>query len=134
MSLLARAYRVWFLGLLLGILLQVVMPADPVEASGVWTQEDVSYQLLYSTLHVLDWKQTRSIARHPQSFYETNPILGTYPSVKAVDTYFLATAIGHILVAHFLPPDQRRIWQRTWIGIERNYVDSNLKIGITVSF
>jgi hypothetical protein len=98
------------------------------------TPEDKSHLALYATLHLLDWKQTRSIAKNPGAYYETNTLLGEHPSVGKVDTYFLSTLAGQIAVTYLLPPKARRIWQLTWINIEKGYVEDNLKIGLVVRF
>ena len=49
-------------------------------------------------LHAIDWLQTRWISAHgaERGIYETNVFLGIAPSLKRVDGYFLATAIGLI--------------------------------------
>ena len=56
-------------------------------------------QQAYNTaLMVADWGQTRHIAENPD-YYETNKILGKYPTREAVDLYFL-TLIGSYHLIH----------------------------------
>ena len=98
------------------------------------TPEDKSHLALYTTLHLMDWKQTRMIAKNPGAYYETNTILGEHPSVGKVDAYFLTTLAGQIAATYLLPPKARRIWQMTWISIEKGYVEDNLNIGLVVRF
>ena len=98
-----------------------------------WTEADTRRQLVYTTLHVIDWGQTRYIATHDK-FYETNPILGKYPSTQDVDGYFAATLAGHTLVSYLLPPKYRKWWQIIWIGAEFKTVAGNYSAGISVHF
>jgi len=88
----------------------------------------------YWTLHIMDWGQTLEIARHPEKYYELNPILGRHPGVGKVNTYFLITGIGHTLISAALPKKYRRIWQWFTIGIESSVVLHNFRIGLKVRF
>ena len=99
-----------------------------------WTATDTAFQLAYTTLHVVDWGQTLDIAKNPDKWHETNPILGKHPSIGRVNTYFITTLIGHTFISYILPKNYRRIWQCVWIGIEGGYVAHNYHMGIRVNF
>ena len=98
-----------------------------------WTKADTQRQLIYSTLHVIDWGQTRYIATH-DDYYETNLFLGKQPSMQEVDTYFAATLAGLALVSYLLPPDWRKIWQVVWIGARFKTVADNYSLGVNIHF
>jgi hypothetical protein len=76
---------------------------------------------------LVDWAQSRNP-------YETNPILGKYPSKTEVDVYFAAATLGHYLVSRALPPDYRKVWQYVWIGVQVGYVTHNYQIGLRIRF
>lgn len=83
-----------------------------------WTKKNTIYQLIYTALHIVDWMQTRFVAKNPERFYELNPLLGKHPSISNVNIYFILTLIGHIVISYTLPSKYRRWWQIVWIGFE----------------
>lgn len=125
------------------VLLGLVVTSCPARAEGLnlpestwakdWTREDTNRQAVVTALLVVDWGQTRYIAKHPE-FHETNPLLGEHPSIGQVNNYFVASILAHATVSMILPPDWRKGWQYIWIGIEADTVDRNRHIGIKVSF
>ena len=52
---------------------------------------------------ILDWLQTRAIAKNPSLFYEMNPILGKHPTIGRVNVYFAACILGYLGMALTLP-------------------------------
>jgi hypothetical protein len=82
----------------------------------------------------IDWGQTRYIAKNPQSFHETNPILGRHPSVGRVDAYFAGAIIGTALLADALPSKWRGPFLAGVVVVELHYVNRNAALGIRVSF
>ena len=115
------------------VLLFICLMVIPVNASD-WNKTDTAFQIVYTTLHFIDWWQTLDIARNPDKWSETNPILGDHPSVGRVNAYFTLTLIGHTAISYILPKDYRRIWQVVWIGIEAGYVVHNYRAGIRIRF
>ncbi len=97
-----------------------------------WTKADTQRQLVYTTLHVIDWGQTRDVVFH--KYPERNILLGKHPSIQQVDIYFASTLAGHILVSYLLPPKYRKYWQSFWIGAELKTVVNNYSVGINVHF
>lgn len=102
-------------------------------AGDMWTKKDTTYQAVCLTLKAVDWLQTKEIARNP-NYYETNPVLGKYPSQNEVDIYFLSTAIIHTGIAYYLPKEYRRIWQCIFIGIQAGHVSHNINTGVKIHF
>ena len=98
-----------------------------------WTSRDTAYQGTAITLLAVDWLQTKEIARNPE-YHETNPILGRNPKQSEVDLYFAGCAIGHTLVAYYLPQKYRRWWQYVWIGVQSGYVCQNIIMGVRIAF
>ena len=102
--------------------------------AGDWTTADTVRQGVFTGLTVIDWAQTRYIAKHPVEFGETNGILGKEPSVGKVNNYFATAIIGHAAISYILPPAWREGWQYVWIGIEGQKTYHNYSIGIKLSF
>lgn len=50
--------------------------------------------------HIGDYLQTRMIAKHPERWFEINPIIGRRPTQTRVALYFIATAV--LLIALIL--------------------------------
>jgi len=118
-------------------------PAFAYEFAENWTWKDTAYQSAAITLKVIDWGQTRHIAKNPDQWYEMNPMLPRNPSVDQVDAYFAAGIIIETAVALALPPkanvfgydiNPRRIWQMGWIGISGGCVLYNASVGIRIDF
>ncbi len=115
------------------ILTLFILLSFPTSVQADWTKTDTHRQLIYSTLHIIDWGQTRYIATHDQ-YYERNYFLGKYPSIQDVDIYFASMLAGHTLVSYLLPPDWRKVWQYVWIGVRFKTVADNYSIGISIHF
>lgn len=123
-------------------LLLLAALAPPCHADD-WTREDTYRQAALTALLVVDWGQTRWIAKHngmtepdqyPQNAGETNCVLGRYPSIGKVNNYFAASIVGHAAIAYMLPRGWREGWQYVWIGAEANQVNRNRAIGIKIDF
>ena len=94
-----------------------------------WEKKDTYKEAAYLTVHTMDWLQTRYIAKS-DDFYELNPILGKYPSIGKVNTYFLITGIGHALVSYILPQKIRNFWQAITFILESGTVLRNIYMGV----
>lgn len=101
-----------------------------------WTRADTYRESAYMTLHTIDWLQTRSVAKAgwPDGRCESNPVLGNKPSVQKLDAHFAITSIGHIWIAHLLPPDWRQAWQYLAIGDSGAAVLNNHFLGVRIKF
>lgn len=99
-----------------------------------WSHEDTYRQSALTFLLVADWAQTRTTAKTPSKFAETNKLLGEHPSVGQVNNYFLSGIVGHAAISYLLPSDWRKGWQYVWIGIEAQKVYHNRSIGVQFSF
>ncbi|HET8689056.1 MAG TPA: hypothetical protein VFM18_20795 [Methanosarcina sp.] len=99
-----------------------------------WTQADATREAVYLAVDIIDWAQTRNIARNPNKWYEQNNILGNHPSVEKVDAYFATMALAHIAISYALPSEYRRTFQYITIGIEIGYIHHNYSMGINAKF
>ena len=86
------------------------------------------------TTLAFDWGQTRTTAKQPNLYYETNPILGRHPSTGQVDLYFVTCIIGTMLIADWLAPANRKLFLGTVTALEIVVIQRNRQIGIKVAF
>lgn len=98
-----------------------------------WTKDDMTFQVGYTLLHIVDWGQTLDIENHPRHF-ERNPILGRHPSRSEVHTYFATTLGLHWLIARALPRKWRNHFQASTIAIQFGVVKDNFEGGISIDF
>jgi hypothetical protein len=122
------------------ILRGIEVAAEPLTPTDQWDQTDKVLATVTLTATLLDWGQTRYIAKHPQPdpnrdpYHEKNPILGKHPSTAKVDRYFVgAIAIGG-LIAHHLPSRQRKYFLGGVAVVEICVAARNRSIGIGFSF
>lgn len=105
----------------------------PAIAQG-WTKEDTIRESAVVAITVADWGQTLSIADHPDTLREYNPILGDHPSRGQVNLYFAGGIALHYLIARMLPPSWRHGFQYVTLGWEGAIVSHNFHVGIQVRF
>lgn len=116
------------------ILFVLLLTSYPGYAADPWSRQDIGLEVGYQLLHVIDWGQTRQIAKQPDKYYEMNPILGEHPSVGRVDAYMALSGLLHVGVTHFLPKEYRPWFQGITIVIKGGLVAHNFSIGLGVSF
>ena len=97
-------------------------------------RNEVIAETAFVGLAVLDWNQTLQIAKHPDRYSETNPVIGNHPSTERVNLLMPAGIVLHALVTYALPRTYRPFWQYVWIGEETACVYQNWKSGLTVRF
>jgi hypothetical protein len=101
-----------------------------------WTTQDTVLQLTFSALAMIDFWQTYTFlytgTYKEQGYYETNPILGNYPSKIRFFSYAGICIIGHLLISYILPQFFRTIWQIAWSCIEIKYIHHNYQINIRI--
>jgi len=126
--------------LLLFLLLPAVRPAD---AADKWSVQDYALEASWGIVHLIDWGQTRYIAKNPDRYHECNPILGRHPSVGQVDIYMGAGLILHPIVAALLPTkarilglefNPRAAWQTVTIFSSGICVVNNINIGVSIAW
>lgn len=111
-----------------------------VSQADSWSTGDAYREYAYLSLHVVDWGQTRQIAKistEPHgihNYYERNSFIGSHPTVSRVNEYFILTGIGHLLIADALPKGWRDAFQYITIGTEIGIIRRNYSMGIRVNF
>jgi hypothetical protein len=87
-----------------------------------------------NTLLMVDWLQTRGIATSNGRFRETNPILGSEPSLGRVNNYFLASIALLNLSDYFLPHKYTKLLYQSVSMVEVTAVSRNLQVGVKLKF
>ena len=116
----------------LGIVMGAAAPA--AQAADSWTDSQVAKGAALAVLTVADWAQTRNIARHPERWHETNPMLGRHPSVGDVDKHFAVASLIGAAALHALPTRYRDWALNAGLVIEAGCVANNLRLGIGIKF
>ena len=116
------------------VILAIVLVPSLCRAADPW--ESTDYALAGAALAALavDWGQTRYIAKNTHHFNETNPVLGSTPSVGKVDTYFVGAMVGTVALAHLLPSDWRQLFLTGTLAVELGAISQNRSIGIKMAF
>lgn len=99
-----------------------------------WTPEQRYMGAALAAVAAVDWAQTRYIADSGGRFYETNPIIGKYPSMRRVDTYFAASMLLGAVVLDALPTEYRDTALKAGLVLEVLVVSNNARIGVGVKF
>lgn len=99
-----------------------------------WDAGDKALGGALVAVNVIDWKQTRQIARNPDRWYEKNPTMRRHPSTSDVDTHFLAVVASELLIADLLDHPARKWFLGANAAIEFYYVRQNAKLGISISW
>ena len=106
----------------------------PVHA-GDWfsplSKADVALVAADTLLLGADWSQTRYIAAHPDTFHETNGIIGGHPTTGRVNAYFGAVIPLYWLTAYALPSKEDHGYKR-FINREYFSITIGAMEGITV--
>lgn len=127
-------FKTWVTGL---ILFKLMSPSVAL-ADEIWFTPFSWYDYALETTFIgvtsMDWSQTQQVATHPLLYSEMNPILGSHPSLEAINIYFPSAMALHALVAYALPKPWREVWQTMWIGIETYTVYTNATIGLRIKF
>lgn len=106
----------------------------PITANAEWDTTDKVLGAAATTALVVDWGQTRYIAKNPQSFEDRNKLLGKHPSTGQVDLYFASSILGTLLIADWLSPTNRKWFLGTITAVELVVTSRNQQIGIKLSF
>lgn len=91
------------------------------------------HQATVTGLLVVDWAQTRDIARRPD-IIEMNPILGENPSINKVNQYFLGSAVLFNTAMYFLPEDHAKKLAYVVGGVQILAIGNNVAIGVKLDF
>lgn len=103
-----------------------------------WTKEDTILQGIFITTLAIDMWYTYTFLYtgnyRERGIYETNPILGKYPSKNKLYLYSISGAILHTGITYILPKPYRNMWQSFWIGGEMYAINYSYSLGIKLKF
>jgi len=113
-----------------------------------WDRTDAALGAAALTATVIDWSQTRYVAKNPCPHAGggsacTDPyreaglarhFIGEYPTVGKVDRYFAGVVVVGGLVAHALPSDYRKVFLGLITVMEINVTTQNRRIGLRMEF
>ena len=100
-----------------------------------WTKRDTMLQGAVTGLTLVDWLQTRAIAKQPEKYKEIGPAswcIGRHPSTGQVDFYFGCSVVSKALITHLLPRKYRLSWQSLCMGSSMAFIINNENIGISI--
>lgn len=106
----------------------------PLTVSADWDRYDTMLLSASTLALIVDWGTTLEIARHPDRYYESNPILGRHPSVGGVNSYFVGCIVGNTVIMYLLPDKWRKVWAGGVLVIEFYAVGRNLNAGVRIRF
>lgn len=98
-----------------------------------WTDEQKILAGVAYTAMVIDYGQTRTIAKTPW-FHENNPMLPKYPTISQVNRHFAIAAVASYLIAENLPSEQRTWFLRGLALVQVGVVAHNVSLGIRMDF
>lgn len=97
------------------------------------TKEDKIGITLFNVAQGIDMLQTFEIVGDDR-YYETNPILGKYPSYAEVLGYFVIRGVAHWKITELIPQKYRKAWLAVSIIPQIDTIHNNHKIGIRISW
>jgi hypothetical protein len=111
----------------------------PLWASDPWTDDDKMRQAATVALLAMDWGQTLDLERYQQPpvkriFTEENPILGTHPSRRSINRYFICSIVSTFFIADFLPAKWRTVFHGVILTIQSGVILKNLSLGLRIRF
>ena len=90
----------------------------------------LALELAYQTALYADYRTSRYIVQHPETFHESNPLLGRHPSMDKLKLACAFTAVGHWAISEMIPDRYRNAWQGVTLSLQVGVVSNNLAIGL----
>jgi hypothetical protein len=98
-----------------------------------WSRSDVALAGAFTAALLIDAGQTRGLARGGwQNFRESNPILGSHPSVGQVNTYTAVAGLSVLGAAAALPPRLRPWLLGAALAVETFTIAGTVHQGIAI--
>ena len=95
----------------------------PLKAIDSWTPTQIVLESTYQVALLADWRQSSDF--HRTKIYETNPMLGKYPTQASLNQYFLISSVNHLLISSFLSTEYRPYFQGISIIFQGCFVAHN---------
>ena len=101
-----------------------------------WSPETKGLFVASQLAIAADWATTRYGVSHgfPNNTYETNPILGRYPSRDRVDLYMIGMLIGNYYVTDWLPAEYRNFYLGVRLVTHAGAAHNNVQLGWRLQF
>ena len=115
------------------IALAVLLPLPAAAQWDNWTTPQVAMGVVALAAHAVDWSQTITIARNPDVWYETNPLLGRHPTVSEVNRHFLLGGLAVLALAAYLP-EYRLAILGAYAALEIGVASNNARLGIRMAW
>ena len=113
----------------------MVMWSQSASAFDRWTTEETVKEGLFLGLLYLDQAQLKYAVDNQCRGYTTSPFVGLQRGDRdKIETFFIASAILHPVIAYVLPKPYRTWWQVSGIVVEAYSVGSNMSAGVGFQF
>ena len=99
-----------------------------------WTPVQKELWSAYTAVWLVDFGQTRHIAKHPDNHYEEGlfGLYGRHPTTREVDRYFISMYALNLYIANKLSSSGRTLFIGYWVAEHGQCVVSNYSVGIRV--
>jgi hypothetical protein len=98
-----------------------------------WSRTEIALAGAFVGALWVDAAQTRSLARAGwRDFRESNPLLGSNPSVGQINSYTAVAAVSTLGIAAVLPQKARKFWLIGALGMETFVVTHTTRLGVAV--
>jgi uncharacterized protein YfiM (DUF2279 family) len=111
-----------------------------------WTDTQKALYLSAQAATVIDWAQTRHIAKSPDKFQEVNPLIGKNPSTDKVDAFMAGRMVANHLIAHNISEEWRTpvlvginiaywgaVIHNDRIGVKMDHADKVKHLGVSAA-
>lgn len=113
-------------------LLALCLAVTPAYAAD-WTPHEKGWAAAALTFTLMDWAQTRHIARHPDRWRELNPLLPQHPTLGQVNRHFIRSIAAGAALVYFLP-EYRLPILKTITVVQFGVTARNAYLGIRMEF
>ena len=114
-------------------LIMVVASTAHADSLEDWSDLDKTLLAASSAMIITDWAQTRYIVKNSDRYHERNLIMGPYPSMGTVNTYFVAGLAANYLMAKYYPESRTEILIAVTV-VEGVTIRNNRMLGIRFAF
>ena len=105
-----------------------------------WNDWDESTKILFVTSSIAittDYMLTRDYAKNKHLYsnaYETNPLIGKYPSVATIDLFMIVALVSNYFITDYLPPAYKNIYLGLKTVAHGTAAINNYSIGFRIRF
>jgi hypothetical protein len=114
------------------LLLVVMLLCSGAQAQ--WTDEQKTLGAIALAATVIDYGQTRYIAKNTWTHHESNPMIGRYPSLGKVNQHFIILPIATYLILDNISSEHRTWALRALAVVEIGFIAHNYSLGLRTSF